>query len=129
MLGESETELGPALLPRLPRSTQVRATAVHGNAMLSRLTAQIGQHDINSFSYSMIDDEYVEVLVGVQGDQWQVNRVVSRLRRIIGVIDAVVEPGNHDSAPKTQSTAGRKAHVGAQSTYSTKPITKPASSP
>jgi hypothetical protein len=69
------------------RSVRLLVTAVHGNAMLTRLTALLGQHDIDHFSYTVAPDDRAHVVVGVRGDAWQVDRVAARLARIVGVLD------------------------------------------
>jgi hypothetical protein len=72
-------------------STRLRVTAVHENAMLTRLTALLGQHDVDQFSYLTTADGCAQVVVGVCGDDWQVRRVAARLDRTVGVLDVRVE--------------------------------------
>lgn len=77
-----------------PRSAGARlhVLALHENAMLTRLTALMGQHDVDSFTYAVDGGGRVRAVVGVRGSSWQVSRVAARLRRVIGVLDVLVEP-------------------------------------
>ena len=72
-------------------STRLHVTAVHENAMLTRLTSRLGQHDVDHFSYRTTADGLAHAVVGVRGGDWQVNRVAARLARTVGVVDVLVE--------------------------------------
>ena len=74
-----------------PASTTVQVTAVHENAMLTRIAALLGQHDVDHFSYRLTADGRAHAVVGVRGDAWQVTRVAARLARVVGVLDVLVE--------------------------------------
>jgi hypothetical protein len=61
--------------------------AVHGNAMLTRLTALLGPHPIGAFAYRAGTDGLARVVVEVGGGDRQADRVAARLRRVVGVLD------------------------------------------
>ncbi len=77
-----------------PSCARVHVTGLHGNGMLTRLTALLGQHDVDEFTYRLSGDGRARAVVGVRGDAWQVARVRARLGRVVGVLDVLVEP--HD---------------------------------
>jgi hypothetical protein len=64
------------------------ATAVHDGAMLSRITATLALHPIASFSYEPRGAEGAHVRIEVLGGEWHEERVLQKVRRLIGVVDA-----------------------------------------
>jgi len=64
------------------------ATAVHDDAMLSRIAATVALHPIASFSYVPRTADEAEVRIEVLGDGWHQERVLQKVRRLIGVVDA-----------------------------------------
>jgi hypothetical protein len=64
------------------------ATAVHDGAMLSRITARLAVHPIASFSYLLTTAGRAEVRIEVRGGDWHEERVLQKLRRVIGVVEA-----------------------------------------
>ncbi|GAA1757611.1 hypothetical protein GCM10009795_000040 [Nocardioides hankookensis] len=71
--------------------TILRARAVDGNAMLTRLASVLGPFSIGHFEYVVGSGDDVLVVIGVRGDAWQVQRVAAKIDRLIGVHDVVVE--------------------------------------
>jgi sorbitol-specific phosphotransferase system component IIBC len=65
----------------------LEVTAQHGNAMLSRITAMLGSHDVDQFSYRVVDGDRVQVVIHVRGGEAQGRRVATRVRRLVGVLD------------------------------------------
>jgi len=65
------------------------ATAHHDGAMLSRITATLAVHPIAGFSYSPPRGPGpARVRIEVLGDAWQRERVLQKVRRLVGVLDA-----------------------------------------
>ncbi|WP_345527112.1 hypothetical protein [Nocardioides endophyticus] len=83
-------------MPALPAadvsSTRVRARAVDGNAMLTRITSILGPFSIDRFEYVVGPEADALVEIGVRGDAWQVERVAAKINRLIGVRDVVIDP-------------------------------------
>jgi hypothetical protein len=71
--------------------TILRARAVDGNAMLTRLASVLGPFSIGHFEYVVGSGDDVLVVIGVRGDQWQVERVAAKINRLIGVHDVVID--------------------------------------
>ena len=71
--------------------TILRARAVDGNAMLTRLASVLGPFSIGHFEYVVGAGDDVVVVIGVRGDAWQVQRVAAKIDRLIGVHDVVIE--------------------------------------
>jgi hypothetical protein len=71
-------------------ATTLRVSAVDGNAMLGRLTAVLGTHQVEHFSYDATPEGRADVVISVLGDAWQVDRVAARVRRLVGVVDVTV---------------------------------------
>jgi hypothetical protein len=82
-------------VPTLPAadasSTRLRARAVDGNAMLTRITSILGPFSIDRFEYVVGPDEDVQVEIGVRGDAWQARRVAAKINRLIGVHEVVID--------------------------------------
>ena len=72
-------------------STRLRARAVDGNAMLTRLASVLGPFSIDHFEYVVGPDDDVLVAIGVRGDAWQVERVAAKVNRLIGVLDVAID--------------------------------------
>jgi len=72
-------------------STRLRARAVDGNAMLTRLASVLGPFSIDHFEYVVGPGEDVLVVIGVRGDAWQVERVAAKVNRLIGVLDVAID--------------------------------------
>ena len=72
-------------------SVRLRARAVHGNAMLSRLTSVLGPFSVDHFEYVVGAGDDVLVVIGVAGDAWQVERVAAKINRLIGVHEVVID--------------------------------------
>ncbi|MBZ5739150.1 hypothetical protein [Nocardioides mangrovi] len=66
---------------------RLHVTAVHRNALLGRLTALLGPHDVSGFSYRTVPDGRAHVVVDVEGDDWQVDRVAAKLTRVVDVVE------------------------------------------
>jgi hypothetical protein len=66
---------------------RLEVTAVHRNALLGRLTALLGPHDVTGFSYRTDPDGHAHVVVDVRGGDWQVDRVAAKLRRVVDVLE------------------------------------------
>ena len=65
------------------------ATAHHDGAMLARITATLALHPIGGFSYAPSQGVGpAEVRIEVLGDAWQRDRVLQKVRRLVGVLDA-----------------------------------------
>jgi hypothetical protein len=75
-------------------STRLRARAVDGNAMLTRITSILGPFSIERFEYVVGPDADVLVEIGVRGDAWQAARVAAKIDRLIGVHDVVIDPAD-----------------------------------
>lgn len=68
--------------------------AVDRDALLGRLTALMNTHDVTDFCYRLQPDRlHARVEVLVEGGPWHINRVASKLRRVIGVIDVQTKTG------------------------------------
>jgi hypothetical protein len=67
---------------------EIVVTATHDAAMLSRITATIALHPVATFSYTPSADGVAAVRIDVLGGEWQETRVLQKVRRIIGVLDA-----------------------------------------
>ena len=72
-------------------STRLRARAVDGNAMLTRLASVLGPFSIDHFEYVVGAGGDVAVVIGVRGDTWQVARVAAKINRLIGVHEVVID--------------------------------------
>jgi len=77
-----------------PSSTRLRARAVDGNAMLSRITSILGPFSIDHFEYVVGADADAVVVIGVRGDAWQAERVLAKINRLIGVHEVVIDPAD-----------------------------------
>ena len=77
--------------PAVVSSTRLRARAVDGNAMLSRITSILGPFDIDHFEYVVGPESDAVVVIGVRGDAWQVQRVAAKVDRLIGVHEVVID--------------------------------------
>ena len=75
-------------------STRLRARAVDGNAMLSRIASILGPFDVDHFEYVVGAESDVVVVIGVRGDAWQVRRVAAKVDRLIGVHEVVIDPAD-----------------------------------
>jgi hypothetical protein len=64
------------------------AVAVHDGAMLSRITAKLAVHPIASFSYLLTGAEEAQVRIEVRGGGWHEERVLQKVRRLVGVVEA-----------------------------------------
>jgi (p)ppGpp synthase/HD superfamily hydrolase len=71
-------------------SVRLHVTALHENAMLARITTVIALYDIDQFSYRTEPDGRAEAIVGVR-DARQVERVASKINRVVGVLHVQVE--------------------------------------
>ncbi len=77
-----------------PGHGRLVVSALDRGALLGRLTALMNTHDVTDFSYRLQPDSaHARVEVLVRGDQWQINRVAQKLRRVIGVMDVQVKTG------------------------------------
>jgi hypothetical protein len=75
--------------PEADPARLLSATAVHDGAMLSRIAATLALHPVAAFSYSPTAvDELVEVRIEVLGGDWHQERVLQKVRRLIGVVSA-----------------------------------------
>jgi hypothetical protein len=72
-------------------STRLRARAVDGNAMLTRIASVLGPFSVDHFEYVVGPGDAVQVVVGVRGDTRQVARVAAKINRLIGVHDVVID--------------------------------------
>ena len=69
---------------------QLRATAVHQDALLGRLAVLLNAHQIVRFSYVVEPGgSAAAVVVQVRGTRWDLERVANRLRRVVGVTGVV----------------------------------------
>ena len=96
---------GILAVPTFTDGTTVRVTAVHEPAMVSRLAALLGPHAVDRFSYGCGADGIARAVLCVLGDRWQAERVAAKLRRVIGVLEVVVEdePQPSDDRPDRQN--------------------------
>lgn len=76
-------------------SGRLEVTAVHRNALLGRLAALLGPFDIRGFAYRTTSDGRAHVVVDVEGDTWQVDRVAAKLRRVVDVIAVDADDDGH----------------------------------
>ena len=67
----------------------LEATAVHDDAMLSRVVAVLGPHPVGAFSYVSQPGagSTARITVEVGGDACQMHRVRAKLERIVGVLE------------------------------------------
>ena len=84
----------PAPPAAVATSTRLRARAVDGNAMLTRITSILGPFSIDRFEYVVGPDDDVLVEIGVLGDAWQAARVAAKVNRLIGVHEVVIDPAD-----------------------------------
>jgi len=62
-------------------------TAVDGNALLTRIAAQLGHHDIASFDYRADGDGTARVALGLRDPDAKVELLARRLERLVSVLD------------------------------------------
>ncbi|WP_121257651.1 hypothetical protein [Nocardioides ferulae] len=84
-------------------STRLHVRAHDGNAMLGRIVAALGQHEVDHFSYSVGREQQATAVIGVRGGSWQVDRVAARVLRLVGVLEVVVDPPAPAPAPAPRS--------------------------
>ena len=61
--------------------------ALDGNALLTRIAAQLGHHDVASFDYRSDADGTVSVVLGLRDPDAKVQLLARRLRRLVSVLD------------------------------------------
>ena len=66
--------------------SRLAVAAVHQDGLLGRIAVLLNAHEVTSFSYDAQADGRARIAVDVQGGQWHVERVASKLRRVVGVL-------------------------------------------
>jgi hypothetical protein len=69
----------------MPRTLHL--TALDGNALLTRIAAQLGHHDVAHFDFRSEADGTARVVLGLRDPDAKVDLLARRLERLVSVLD------------------------------------------